>query len=127
MNTLENNKLIAEFMNNWFEKTNRDDTFIEIGINVPRSSERESSLYWLTDLEFHNSWDWLMPVVDKIESIIFEENNFFNVTIGGTIYCVIQDSNGEVYDVSYEGEESKFKVVYKAVIEFIKWYNENKS
>lgn len=107
----ENNRIIAEFMG---DITSLND---EVSFNKNCS---------VNELQYHTSWDWLMPVVEKIESIIFDENNSFNVTIGSSIYCVIQDSNGECYDMTYDGEESKLAVVYKAVVEFIKWYNTNK-
>ena len=45
---MENNKLIAEFMGmdtNWVAKST-DDTY-----------------------NYHESWDWLMPVISKIETV----------------------------------------------------------
>jgi len=117
MNTTENNKLIAEFMG--IESFKDSLASLNDGkINISKDVYEQA--------KYHTSWDWLMPVVEKIESIIFDENNSFNVTIGSTIYCVIQDSNGECYDMTYDGEKTKLLVVYKAIVEFIKWYNENK-
>lgn len=62
-NIVENNKLIAEFMGLYkgfhaFE--------YESG-QIPEWAEKEeSNTLFLTDLKYHNSWDWLMPVVEKI-------------------------------------------------------------
>ena len=117
MNSIEeNNRLIAEFMK------------LPRGIYPSQSGKG----YWTTsigDIEdaskllYHESWEWLMVVVDKIESIIFDENNSYNVTIGSTNYCVIQDSNGEMYDESEDRGDSKLETTYIALVEFIKWYN----
>ena len=78
-------------------------------------------------LKYHNDWNQLMEVVEKIESIVWEELNetSFNVTIGATIYCVIQDNNGGMLEIIGEGR-TKIESVYNAVIQFIKWYNKNK-
>lgn len=133
---IEGNTFLAEFMEYEHDELEDDDVTItyncydhleNISGKKPWKSTIDDYTSWLRpdEMKFHSSWDWLMSVVDKIESIIFDENNSFNVTIGSTIYCVIQDTNGECYDMVYDGEESKLLVVYKAVVEFIKWYNEN--
>jgi hypothetical protein len=112
---MENNKLIAEFMG--FQETS-------IGWYDADECLHEKDNTFDT-LRFDVDWNWLMPVVEKIESIVFDDNNSFNVTIGSTNYCVIQDSNGDTYD-SVEGYgETKLLTVYKAVVGFIKWYNNN--
>jgi len=115
---IENNQMIAEFLN---------FAYLE-NFNYPK----ENAIGWYnskgicvgSELKFHYSWDWLMEVVEKIENIIFDEDNSYNVTIGSTNYCVIQDSNGEVYDSSHDNGKTKLEAVYNACIEFIKWYNE---
>lgn len=116
MNTTENNKLIAEFMGlvrssvvdkYWTEKDSE-------GIGIGQ----------LKELRYDTDWNWLMEVVEKIESIIFDNNNSFNVTIGSTNYCVIQDSNGDTYESVEDYGETKLLTTYKAIVKFIKWYNE---
>jgi len=67
-----------------------------------------------------------MPVVENIEAIVFKDDTSPNVTIGATLYCVIQDNEGKHFE--FIGEAStKILSVYNAVVEFIKWYNENKN
>jgi hypothetical protein len=105
MNTQENNKLIAEFMSVDYVDV---DTYLEDN----------------KELQYHTSWDWLMPVVERIESFIFDENNSYNVTIGSTNYCIIQDSNGDRIEIIKDNGETKLETVYKAVVEFIKQYIE---
>ncbi|MEX0598836.1 MAG: hypothetical protein WD512_20300 [Candidatus Paceibacterota bacterium] len=113
----ENNKLIAEFL----------------GYSQPHPFYPKTT-YWykqgkepLVSLSFHSDWNWLMEVVEQIEKLpLFPNDNSFNVTIGATKYCTIQDSNGEVVEITAM-EETKILSVYKAVVEFIKWYNVNKN
>jgi hypothetical protein len=60
------------------------------------------------DLWFYeSSWDMLMPVVEKIDSL--HNNHPFEVAE----FC-----NG--YQIS-----AKINIIYQAVIEFIKWHNQN--
>lgn len=116
---MEENKLIAEFME-WDVK--RPAT-IPTNLHL---SNLELDNGDTMELRYHESWDWLMPVVEKIESFIFDENNSYNVTIGSTNYCIIQDSNGDSVEIIKDNGETKLETVYQAVVEFIKWYNKNK-
>jgi hypothetical protein len=71
-------------------------------------------------LPYHTSWDWLMPVVEKIEGI-----GDYHVSIG-MFSCYV--SEGVFIDewVHIESDsDSKIKAVWLAVIEFIKWHNQN--
>ena len=73
-------------------------------------------------LLFHKSWDWLMPVIDKIESMgyIFNINNYSVCLLAkgtedfreGTVMCCYYIGNGEA-------QYNKFKASYKAVVSFI--------
>lgn len=69
--------------------------------------------HWST-VKYHTSWDWLMPVVDKIE-------NYGAVTIikNG---CKIESIDQEVT----EGGSSTLEATYTAVIKFIQYLNERK-
>ena len=57
--------------------------------------------------KFNSSWDWLMPVVKKIK-----DSNYTSVKM-------ISPINNSVINPHIED-------AYKAVIQFIKWHNENK-
>ena len=125
-NIVENNKLIAEFLDWEFDDLSEtfETPFLKLVEPQAFGDEQFSCKLQDFELEFHNDWNWLMKVVDKIESFVFDDNNSFNVTIGATNYCVIQDSNGEIYENIEDSEETKLLTVYKAIIKFIKWYNE---
>lgn len=125
-NIIENNKLIAEFM----ECIINGNDFI-----FPKEMyylyqpcfmyEFESGVYNfeldISEVKFNKSWDWLMPVVEKIESLdfIFE---ILSTRVDIADYRVI------AFKKRFEPiiKETKIEAVYTACVEFIKWYNEQK-
>jgi hypothetical protein len=86
---METNKLIAEFMGVVFH----DDE---------NQYYNEDGLYVGNTLQYHISWDWLMPVVEKCLNIYHIE-------------LMNDDLNFEFYDCISNKERT-----YKAVVEFIK-------
>lgn len=103
---IKNNKVIAEFMN-------------------PKENT-ESINYNHKRLQYHSSWDWLMPVVEKIkkENVYTTENisDTFIIFINNSL-TVIGGNNGGYYFKS-EGKDM-LSNTYKTVVKFIKWYNKN--
>jgi|TARA_B110000908_G_C10054765_1_gene357872 hypothetical protein len=93
---MNNNKLIAEFMG---------DYAYNIEGAIPYG-------------DFTNSWDWLMPVVEKIESLGYE---FFIVEDRIKIAHNTDHSTETIIDFTLGG--SKRDATYKAVVEFVKWHN----
>lgn len=108
----ESNKLIAEFMG--AELGNPDSDGRECYTGIPVNG-MGTITYWTERMKFHTSWDWIMPVVEKIERI--KDVHFVISELGCDIY-----SFG--YKVSDTREETKILTIYKAVVEFIQWYNE---
>lgn len=102
------NELISEFMG--WERYSRNS------FKCPNLYPFNSSLSmgWTTfeenQLQFNTSWDWLMPVVDRILKTWtptkgtwpYEYNQLANLTLGRSL--------ADVYDVT---------------VIFIKWYNAN--
>lgn len=112
MNTTEGNKLIAEFMGAEIDGLNyRVVAYDNIKVCMHPAQ-----------LKYHNSWDWLMPVVEKIESL------GANVLIGRML-CDIKYTNplneDEIFEIRIVSG-IKINAVNGAVVKFIKWYNENK-
>ena len=96
---MEENKLIAEFMSVVFHD-DENQYYNEIG------------LYIGLELKYHTSWDWLMPVVNKIRV------PYNNTEITGEKY-------EDIISVLAEGcIEANQLQVYEAVVEFIKTYND---
>ena len=100
------NKIIAEFMGAKLTK--------DLKIMYP-VYEGDSS--YVKNLKYHSDWNWLMEVVEKIESIGFTfetKKNWARIT-----------RKGENIILRWEEDKTKIEAVYNACIEFIKWYNEN--
>ena len=125
---IEGNKLIAEFMEvknvREYELNSKhkcliisdDDGFIDYveGINF---------------LSYNDNWNRIMHVVEKIKKLEFEFNTFSDYTktekyrnevriseLSVNKYCRILIRNTDMLDA-----------IFNAVVEFIKWYNENKN
>jgi hypothetical protein len=126
---IENNKLIAEFMG-----------FVEDDkIYTNKSKSNPLPPFWNQgfsnkccedDIRFHSSWDWLMPVLEKIESLgcktvasqsDFNDNQYINIMTG--ISIINQDAQNPS---KFMGQDKiKINAYYKAIVEFIKWINQN--
>ena len=94
---MTNNKLIAEFM----------ELEVDNGLYCYTTAMDD---YKTDTLYFHSSWDWLMPVMDKISGI---KNWSINATLewlSSSEFNIQQESDG-----FYTIED-----VYLAVVEFIK-------
>lgn len=111
---MENNKLIAEFM----------------GYSQPHP-DYPTTTYWykqgkapLTILSFDSDWNWLMEVVEKIDSLGFVTEISGNIERSFALIG-IANSNISISRVGYGVEfMNKKDATYRAVIEFITWYNE---
>ncbi len=87
---MKENKLIAEFMGYEWHK----DFFKDVCIISPSN----------ISYKFHEEWNWLMPVVDKIEQV----------------------HEGVPQELIHLSLFSTRDDVYNAVVEFINEYNKNK-
>ena len=89
----EGNKLIGEFMNHPFIK------------KWKRYNYKGEFPY--KDLKYHSSWDWLMPVVEAIEMLHWNDrNNQFNPPLEFFL-------------------QNEIEFVWNHVVKFLKWYNLN--
>jgi len=105
---IDGNRFIAEFMG-WKFNKERKAYHIPQTLGFPFKGKVE-------DLKYHTSWDWLMPVVEKIERLGFD----FCI-MDGAIFIRRQYDYWETYQIIPD----KKYAVWLAVVEFIKWYNEN--
>lgn len=135
---MENDILIAEFIGWKIDNSfpDKDKVWRSPGNNIELG----------TTMKFSQSWDWLMPVIEKIESLDLSEwmyswedmdgetnYNFegISVEIENTrcwIYINLSldpywTINEKTFNIKHE---TKLKAVYEAVVEFIEWYNERK-
>jgi hypothetical protein len=97
--------------------------------------ENNVSNGWTTftadQLEFSSRWDWLMPVVEKIESLGFATKFRHEIFKDVSGYQDIEifslnENNGYKRVACCTDRIPKIEAIYKAVVQFIDWYNENK-
>lgn len=136
------NSLIAEFMGfrkvscirhengKYFDYSLPDGFDLILEEEIEIESQRGWGLVskgnvFISDLIFNSDWNWLMKVVDKIESI--EDGKYdVNILKNGTV-IVNYGAGGMVIcnNVGKIGYNEKIEHTYQAVIDFIKWYNES--
>ena len=95
---VKNNKLIALFMGGKMVVEDR-------GINIIQMPSEIQ--YDLNGLRYNSSWDWLIPCVEKCLTV-GDDSNQWDEVLNALQTVSIEDT-------------------YNAVVEFIKWYNENNS
>jgi hypothetical protein len=126
MNTQEeNNRLIVDFMEIKPLESNGEYTWSDSPYYFVRYKEKEKTMVAISEYaKYHTSWDWLMPVVEKINLI---NNEIFGVTINGN-KTTIEDCFG-INELCIESDKNFSMILntYDAVIEFIKWNNKNQT
>ena len=123
---MTDNQLIAEFMG--LSVTNN---IVNCTENIRSHNERCLSGYNISQARYDSSWDWLMPVVEKITSIPLLDNlNECNYIYFGFDYednsHYVNLYHGEDSQINGNSKVNKIEAVYEAVVKFIKWYNKNK-
>lgn len=136
MKTEETNKLIAEFLGwkNHFKSGGLAKVYIGDKSYIQDwecFNVEKQKLITPIEMKFHADWNWLMEVVEKIESLgvnIWVVKNKVKITIIGEL---AQKLNNSLYDTEFEGydfeyytKETKIEAVYNACVTFIEWYNE---
>ncbi len=92
MTTEEGNKLIAEFITDEPEVLKHD---------LQKAGTVES-------MHYHDSWDWLMPVVRKAHKMRTLETYKLN------------DEFDRIHSMLFSAD---IKLVWDQIVEFIQWYN----
>ena len=131
---LENNKLIAEF-DGWIYHSDYELN----GCKGVLTKKGKGSLLLDTDqpfhVKYHSSYDWLMPVVEKIYKL-YEWNTFYYnpkmvyFYLSAKIKIYVGSSNddfGTCGKMEYKYIKCDNNPLFVAVVEFIKWYNQNKT
>lgn len=96
------NELIAEFMG-------ATPCIVRVkSIGDERGYECDDFKLPTDELRYHTSWNWLMPVVEKILEIVDEET---------------REINSEGLAIFELAIGTPISEVYKAAVEFIKFYN----
>jgi len=142
---VKDNIMFAEFLD-WKEEsylsyhTPFDQDYLSVGAGIC-----ETSVFRTVDFLFNKEWNWLMALVEKIESIEEEFTYKYEVWDGGKREgdneeqvgyfvveikddkCVIRAEKYSIIDMFSKPEimenTPKFESTYNAVKEFIEWYN----
>lgn len=121
---MEDNKLIAEFMGLKNHLKNQGVTKVLIDGDEHIQDwecydvERDMIMTPI-EMKYHTSWDWLMPVIEKIESLGYSfEKNY--QPIDNDWQCLIVKG----HDIIYQSfNDDGLKSSYDVVVEFIKNYS----
>ena len=110
---IEWNKLIAEFVGLPCPPV-YDETPFGPGVSY--------GYYSVEELKYHSSWDWIMQVVEKIETDGSQETGHNEIHI--------TENTCEIFRMSYVkpqfknfDNKSKINAVWKTVVQYIQWYN----
>ena len=120
MEAIEGNKIIAEWMGATFNAENSRWTFpIQ-----PTSYYRDDATH--VTLRYDSDWNWIMPVVEKIQSIdITPAPNYkgyrIEIVVGGYVKINGFPMPPIFINVSVEG--NLITAIWKAVVSFIEWHN----
>jgi len=95
---IEGNKLIAEFMEYKIPKQTHNLDWIDYG-------------GMFQPMKFHSSWDWLVPVIQKIFSLPFIEDSIMILKWA---------------DVNLAWSRKEIGEIWESCVRFIKWYNTQK-
>ena len=116
---LEGNELLSKFMG---IKTQREQSFMTgIGNFYVIDSERNQIL-------FHTSWDWMFPVIDKINDM---GKAYSFATFKTYVSCVVEKGGNKMYkDYSFANaeyitaEQTGKEAAFRLLVKFVKWHNE---
>lgn len=116
---IEGNKIIAEFMG--WEVSEKAKSLKKRGLTINTIPYGYFKIH-PDDLLYQSSWDWLMPVVEKIEKESFNIFGEYEDVIINGCSCFVETRDREISII----ETTKIEATYKAVVEFVKWYNKQK-
>lgn len=133
---IEGNRLIAEFMGADIVAATSEDlprnqygypfrTFSDCekfceGINMRidvhgENRQKYFPIHHLGEMKYHSSWEWLMPVVNKIESL--------QIRVAIDTKFIRIHTYGEQIEFNCEVFGGKMNALWYSIIEFIKSYN----
>lgn len=118
---ISGNRIIAEFMGGKFFTDT--PTILEAHIVSPSGG----AVKCIDKLKYHSSWDWLMPVVEKICATIiegvrpFNSDQYVRIEIVPSGYVKIENLRDTPIFTNVSIEGSLIKATWKAVVKFIQW------
>ncbi len=124
--TEEKNRMIAEFMGARpveFNDGSKGHSYWNEGDKGGRygSFPDGSTNYFDYSKGYNTSWDWLMPVVEKIENIGFSVKI---QRLKTSIHPLCEDK--ELFGIVCGDVSKKLEITYDTIVQFIEFYNEQK-
>lgn len=117
--TIDGNRLIAEFMG--------ASHVVDGDLMYNKESQFYCGLYAcpVNQLLYNSSWDWLMPVVGKIE----EQGQSVSIFRGccDIRFDKIKEGEEEPEPIESGGGQPKIVSVWQSVVRYIQWYNTQNS
>lgn len=117
-NTKSENELIAEFMNLIRHSIEDNDGYKE----YEWYDEDIINGQYINGFEpppYNTSWDWLMPVVEKIRKMERDPNEMFmGTTVDRHLHFIAITEKKIICPIDF---------LHSEIVEFIKWYNSQKS
>lgn len=122
MNTQESNKIIAEFLGWSYDWTGTLWAVPTTSNLIPECEDYKSGTRVPDEkLEFHSNWQWLMPVVEKIEAL------GYRVSIERWLVQILEENSTDIFGLinamAEKETDTKINLTVKAVVEFIQYYN----
>lgn len=133
--TIKNNILIAKFMGATVSGSEYKIPKVSIpyqgwerfGDNDPCLKFTDECRDW--EMQYHKSWDWIMPVIEKINSTHNKNTANGSIIVGRDLQYTIQYLLSGGYGFTEHKRETVFftlENIWERAVLFIKWYNENK-
>ena len=120
---IKNNELIAKFMGGRYE-TNLPFAYTKSGWTGTPANSIDQIVQSHT-FRYNSSWNWIMPVIEKIEENYYTEIIGTNTKNDNSYVMNIFDYNGK-FILDPHSHSSKLELIFITVVDFIKWYNQNK-
>lgn len=127
MNTEDKNKLIAEFMGlTVIQSPIKDENgeyqwHFDGRSNFPRNTVVQSTL------KYNYDWNYLIDVVEKITTISYKKGRKFDFHINSVFVEITVDRMNFKPFSKWGATNNKKEAVYNACIEFIQWFDQQKS
>lgn len=125
--TKTDNELVAEFMG-------VQNVFVHPTFGAYEAEDDQGWIDWvdggIRTLDYHRDWNLLIPVVEKIENIegVYvriqkDRCIIFDSGFGESDILIREQRQPNQYPAASVNQPSKIEAVYKAIVQFIKFYN----
>lgn len=117
----EGNKLIVVFMGyEIIDRNGYDAVVMKPELTITSGNIGLYSEYLNQWAKYHSSWDWLMPVVEKIPTLNPDKGKLWFEYKIIRAHCLIWSNRGDEWK---NNGGTTISATFKTVIDFITWYN----